>query len=127
MRQIHTRREEVLLGAGVGEDCAALKLAEDEIFVISTDPITGTATDIGNLAIHITMNDLASSGAEPVGVMLTILLPEGSEESELKEIMGLAELLPVWCVFVSIRNVSARSPELFLFSFFQSSPVISDL
>ena len=91
LRQIHTRREEVLLGAGVGEDCAALKLAEDEIFVISTDPITGTATDIGNLAIHITMNDLASSGAEPVGVMLTILLPEGSEESELKEIMGQIE------------------------------------
>ncbi len=91
LRQIHTRREEVLLGAGVGEDCAALKLAEDEIFVISTDPITGTATDIGNLAIHITMNDLASAGAEPVGVMLTILLPEGSEESDLKEIMRQIE------------------------------------
>lgn len=91
LRQIHTRREEVLLGAGVGEDCAALKLAEDEIFVISTDPITGTATDIGNLAIHITMNDLASAGAEPVGVMLTILLPEGSEESDLKGIMRQIE------------------------------------
>jgi thiamin-phosphate kinase len=91
LRQIHTRREEVLLGAGVGEDCAALKLAEDEIFVISTDPITGTATDIGNLAIHITMNDLASAGAEPVGVMLTILLPEGAEESDLKEIMRQIE------------------------------------
>ncbi len=91
LRQIHTRREEVLLGAGVGEDCAALKLAEDEIFVISTDPITGTSTDIGNLAIHITMNDLASAGAEPVGVLLTILLPEGSEESDLKEIMKQIE------------------------------------
>lgn len=91
LRQIHTRREEVLLGAGVGEDCAALKLAEDEIFVISTDPITGTATDIGNLAIHITMNDLASAGAEPVGVMLTILLPEGAEESDLKEIIRQIE------------------------------------
>lgn len=91
LKQIHTRREEILLGAGVGEDCAALKLAEDEMFVISTDPITGTATDIGNLAIHITMNDLASSGAEPVGVMLTILLPEGTEESELKEIMRQIE------------------------------------
>lgn len=90
-RQIHTRREEILLGAGVGEDCAALKLAPGEIFVISTDPITGTVKDIGNLAIHITLNDLASAGAEPVGVMLTILLPEGSEEQDLKSLMRQME------------------------------------
>lgn len=90
-RQIHTKREEVLLGAGVGEDCAALKLQADEIFVLSTDPITGTAQDIGRLAIHITINDLVSSGAEPVGVMLTVLLPEGSQEENLKAMMQQIE------------------------------------
>jgi len=73
-KQLHTKRPEVLLGAGIGEDCAAVKLAEDETFILSTDPITGTAKDIGRLAIQITVNDLASSGAEPVGVLLTILL-----------------------------------------------------
>ncbi len=93
LRQIHTKRKEVLLGAGVGEDCAAVKLAEDEVFVVSTDPVTGTATDIGNLAIHITLNDLASAGAEPVGVMLTILLPEGALEEDLKKIMGQMEVV----------------------------------
>ena len=36
-KQIHTRRPEVVLGAGVGEDCAAIKLAEDETLVMSTD------------------------------------------------------------------------------------------
>lgn len=61
-KQIHTRRPEVVLGAGVGEDCAAIKLAEDETLVMSTDPITGTAKDIGTLAIQITVNDLASAG-----------------------------------------------------------------
>lgn len=90
-KQIHTKRGEVLLGAGVGEDCAAVKLAADEIFVVSTDPITGTATDIGHLAIHITMNDLASSGAEPIGVMLTILLPEYAGEADLKKMMTQIE------------------------------------
>ena len=75
LKQIHTRRKEVLLGAAVGEDCAAVKLEEGEVFVLSSDPITGTAVDIGNLAIQITLNDLASAGAEPVGVMLTVLLP----------------------------------------------------
>ncbi len=90
-KQIHTRREEVLLGAGVGEDCAAMKLEPGEIFVISTDPITGTVKDIGTLAIQITANDLASSGAEPVGVMLTVLLPEEIEEADIKEMMGEVE------------------------------------
>lgn len=90
-KQLHTKREEVLLGAGVGEDCAAMQLREDEVFVISTDPITGTAQDIGELAIQITVNDLASAGAEPIGVMLTILLPEETEEAELKTVMAQVE------------------------------------
>lgn len=91
LRQLHNRRDEVLMGAGVGEDCAALKLAEDEILVMSTDPITGTGKDMGELAILVTANDLASSGAEPIGVMLTILLPVGTEEAVLKQMMKEAE------------------------------------
>ncbi len=89
--QIHTRRAEVILGAGVGEDCAAMKLEPGEIFVISADPITGTAKDIGTLAVRITVNDLASAGAEPVGILLTVLLPEETEEPELKVMMAQVE------------------------------------
>lgn len=88
LRQIHTKRPEVILGAGVGEDCAAIKLADDETLVMSADPITGTASDIGMLAIQVTVNDLASAGAEPVGVLLTLLLPAETKEAELKAIMG---------------------------------------
>ena len=91
MRQLKSTRPEVLVGAGIGEDCSALQLGEDEIFVISTDPITGTAKDMGRLAIQITVNDLASAGAEPVGVMLTVLLPENTEEPVLRQIMQQAE------------------------------------
>lgn len=90
-KQIHTKRPEVVLGAGVGEDCAAVKLADDETLVLSTDPITGTAQDIGTLAIQITANDLASAGAEPVGVLLTVLLPETVEEPELRHMMRQVE------------------------------------
>lgn len=81
----------MILGAGVGEDCAAVKLAEDETLVMSTDPITGTAQDIGTLAIQITVNDLASSGAEPIGVLLTVLLPPEVEEPDLRKMMMQVE------------------------------------
>ena len=91
LKQIHTTRPEVVLGAAVGEDCAAIQLAEDEVFVLSTDPITGTATDIGNLAVQITLNDLASAGACPVGVMLTVLLPQTIEEPQIRQMMQQVE------------------------------------
>ncbi|KAI4450157.1 Thiamine-monophosphate kinase [Eubacterium plexicaudatum ASF492] len=91
LNQIHTRRQEVLLGASVGEDCAAVAVAEDEMLVMSTDPITGTVQDIGELAIQITVNDLASAGAEPIGVMLTVLLPEKISEQKMRHMMEQAE------------------------------------
>ena len=47
--------------------------------------------DIGKLAIQITLNDLASAGAAPIGVLLTILLPEDTTEAGLKEIMAQVE------------------------------------
>ena len=91
LKQIHTKRGEVILGAAVGEDCAAVRLEEGEVFVLSTDPVTGTAEDIGSLAVQVTLNDLASAGAEPVGVMLSVLLPESVDEPQIREMARQAE------------------------------------
>ena len=44
LKKIKVRRPEVLVHAGVGEDCAVLGPTEDAI-VLSTDPITGTSKD----------------------------------------------------------------------------------
>ena len=87
LKQIKHRRDEVLVGPGVGEDCTVIGIKEDEVFVLSTDPITGTKEMLGTLAVHITANDISSSGAQIIGIMLTILLPKGTKESELKELM----------------------------------------
>ena len=85
-KKLTVKRPEVLVHSGVGEDCTAMDVGEHAI-VLSTDPITGTADHIGRLAFHITANDIASSGAELVGMMVTIILPENSTEEDLKEIM----------------------------------------
>jgi hydrogenase maturation factor len=60
----------------------------EDAFVLSTDPITGTAKDIGKLAFHVTANDIASSGAELIGMMVTIIFPPDNSEEELKQIMS---------------------------------------
>ena len=92
LNQIHTKREEVLIGAGVGEDCAVLTLPEDEVFVVSTDPITGAEKGAGKLAVQVTVNDLASSGAEPMAILVSALLPPETEEAALRELMHEMEL-----------------------------------
>lgn len=93
LKQVKHRREEVLVGPAVGQDCAALAVEPDEVIVMSTDPITGTVKDLGSHCIHITANDLAASGAEPIGVMLTVMLPDTIEEPEIRRMMQDAETL----------------------------------
>ncbi|PKM49529.1 MAG: hydrogenase maturation factor [Firmicutes bacterium HGW-Firmicutes-7] len=86
-KQLKVKRQEILIGPSIGEDCSIGQFGPDELFALSCDPITGAVKDIGSLAVHITANDLAAAGAEPVGLMLTILLPEDFFESDLKSIM----------------------------------------
>lgn len=91
LKQAKHRRNEVLVGPAVGQDCAVMELGPDEVFVMSSDPITGTVKDIGSHGIHVTANDLAASGAEPVGVILTVLLPPEIEEEQIRKMMQDAE------------------------------------
>jgi len=86
-KQLQVKRDEVLIGPGVGEDCSIIQLSADECVVLSTDPITGAIDNLGELAVHITLNDLAASGATPIGLMLTLLLPDGYLERDLKALM----------------------------------------
>lgn len=87
LNKINTRRDEVLVHPGVGEDCSVVSVGADEVVVLSTDPITGTVHDIGRLAALITSNDIASAGAETIGILATILLPDGTSEEELRTMM----------------------------------------
>lgn len=83
---IKNKRKEVLVSAAIGEDNGIIDFG-DEVCVVSTDPITGATKDIGRLAIHISCNDVSTSGAEPLAVLLTILCPPATTEDELEAIM----------------------------------------
>lgn len=83
-------RPEVLVRPGVGEDCATIDFGQYEC-VMSTDPITAAISEIGRLAIHITCNDIASNGVEPLGIMLAMMLPIGTTVGEIETIMTQAQ------------------------------------
>ena len=80
------KRKDIVVRPSTGEDCSAVDLGS-EICVLSTDPITAAGSNAGYLVVHINCNDAASAGAEPIGILLTALLPYGSTEDDLKEII----------------------------------------
>ncbi len=79
--------KEVIQSPEIGVDCAVLDFGEEYIFV-STDPITGATNNIGELVIDVNANDVFASNGVPIGVVLTILLPVGSTEKYLRELMS---------------------------------------
>lgn len=83
---IKTKRKEILVGAAIGKDSAIVDFGE-EVCVMSTDPITGATKDLGSLAVHVSCNDVATSGAEPLGVLLTILAPPETAIEDIENIM----------------------------------------
>ena len=90
LKQIQTKREEVLIGADVGEDCAILTFQEEAV-AVSVDPVTGAQSDVSRLAVQTAVNNVASAGAEPVAVMLSALLPVQITEEEIRSMVRQAE------------------------------------
>ncbi len=87
INKIKCRRPEVKKSAAVGEDCAVIDFGEYNC-VLSTDPITGAVNDIGRLAVNVSCNDIASNGVEPLGILLTVLLPPSVTEEQMSQIMA---------------------------------------
>ncbi|WP_026895485.1 AIR synthase family protein [Clostridiisalibacter paucivorans] len=85
-KNIEHKRKEVMSRAAVGEDCSVIDFG-DYGCVVSTDPITGATKDIGKLAINISCNDVASNGAEPIGILMTIMAPEDTTEKDIERVM----------------------------------------
>lgn len=80
------RRPEVLVAAGIGQDTAVLDFGPYAC-IATCDPITGTATHLGRLAVHVACNDVAAAGAEPLALLLTLLLPPSTQEDYLEAVM----------------------------------------
>ena len=69
----------VVLGPKAGEDAAVIDFG-DRYLVAKTDPITFATDLIGWYVVQINANDLAVMGAEPRWLMVTLLLPEHTDD-----------------------------------------------
>ncbi len=89
LKQIRTKRQEVLSGAGIGEDCAIFAPSSGLASAVSQAAVPEEA-DMNRVLVKCA-NNLAAAGARPMAVLLTLLLPPESEEQQLKKLMTAAE------------------------------------
>jgi len=98
-------RKEVLIGPGIGNDFAAIDTGGD-ICVLSCDPITAAGKNAGKIAVHVAVNDAAACGAEPIGILTAILLPEKTKKSEL---MDLTAQISETCAEIGIDIIGGHT------------------
>jgi hydrogenase expression/formation protein HypE len=87
LKQIKVKREEVMIGAGIGTDCAILAFENDEAIALTIDPMIINVKEQGPLCVYKALNNIAVAGAETVGIMTSAILPTQFYESDIKEMM----------------------------------------
>ncbi len=87
LKQLHKRRDDVIVAPAIGGDYGAISVTDDVAVVLSSDPVTLTKESIGSTAIIAACNDVACSGAVPCGVSVTMILPTSCNEEEVRDVM----------------------------------------
>jgi hydrogenase maturation factor len=101
-----TQDPRLLLGPGVGLDCAVIEAGES-LLVLKSDPITFTADEIGWYAVQINANDIATTGAIPRWFLATVLLPQSRATVEL--VRRIAEQLFSACREIGVTLVGGHT------------------
>lgn len=78
----------ILINPGVGEDTAAVNVASEEVLVLKSDPITFATDSIGQYAVLVNANDIATSGAKPRWLLTTLLFPCGVTPYEIRNVIN---------------------------------------
>ncbi len=86
----------LLIAPGIGEDTAATDISGDEVLVLKSDPITFATDAIGQYAVLVNANDIATSGATPRWFMTTLLFPPGTTGSS------------IWLTIDELNRISAK-------------------
>ena len=86
LSKLNNENSNILVGPEVGEDCSILKFGGD-VCVLTTDPVTAAIKNAGKIGVTICCNDIASSGVEIIGILVTVLAPPTASISDIESIM----------------------------------------
>jgi hydrogenase expression/formation protein HypE len=87
----------ILINPAVGEDIAAVDVQSQEVLVLKSDPITFATESIGRYAVLVNANDIATSGATPRWLLITLFFPCGTTASQIRHVFEeLEEFCQRW-------------------------------
>ena len=87
LNQFQVSDPTVLINPGVGEDIAAVDIETKEVLVLKSDPITFATDAIGQYAVLVNANDIATSGANPKWFLTTLFFPVGTTASQIRHVV----------------------------------------
>lgn len=95
LKKIRVNRNEVVKGAGPGEDCALFVpgAAENgsQMVALCTETIPFYTDEMLAFGVHHIAGNMAASFAESMALMVNPVLPEDTEEAELRHIMEILQ------------------------------------
>lgn len=115
LKPLQFHREEAMIQPSVEEMCYGVTCKEDEEILISNAVLYGDEKDLGVFALAQVMNDLATRGAQMVGVSVHIMLPPYAYESRLKAMMehieraGSAHAIQILCAKAEVSPVISKA------------------
>lgn len=87
LKQLHTVHPSVRKGPEVGIDSSVFQIGAGQNLVLSMNPVTLGITEIGTRGVYKALNNIAVMGAEPIGVMASLLLPTCYSENKLRDLI----------------------------------------
>lgn len=87
---VGVKKKQTILSSKIGEDTCLIDLnsLDEDILMISSDPITFTSKNIGRLAVIVNTNDIYASGGKGYGIILNILIPPNKTIEDFKSVMS---------------------------------------
>ena len=96
----------VLVGPGIGMDCAVVELG-DRLLVAKSDPVTFVSDDVGYFLVRINANDMATTGATPRWLLLTLLLPAGRADRAMVD--GIMDQVGAACREMGVTLIGGHT------------------
>ena len=102
------QKKQTLLSSSIGEDSCLidLKSFDDDIMLISSDPITFTSKNIGKLSVIINTNDIYASGGLGYGIILNVFIPPNKTIDDFKNLM---EEIHKECIFHNLQILGGHT------------------
>lgn len=97
---------DVVLGPAPGRDCAVVRAGE-YLLALKSDPITFATENLGWYLVQVNANDLATIGAIPRWLLVTLLLPE--EETTEALVTGLMDEIYAACRELDVAVVGGHT------------------